>query len=63
MTNILLKAFGYRVFAGVFTVLAALLVTRNITISLGIGAVEFILKLLAYAAYEIFWMKVTEGEK
>ena len=51
----LLKTVSWRIIASIITFLIALLITGEIKLALGIGALEVILKMIAYYYHERFW--------
>lgn len=61
----LFKTATWRVLATIGTIIVALLFTRSIEISIGIGTVEVILKTILYYLHERVWDKaglVTESK-
>ena len=57
MKDSLIKAITYRVFATIITGLVVFVYTGDLIIVSGIVAVDFVLKILGYWAYEILWNK------
>ena len=57
----ILKTISYRISSAVITSLIAFLFTRTISISLGIGAVDFIIKTLLYYSHERIWTQTKIG--
>lgn len=55
----ILKTLSWRMIATTTTIIISYLLTNNIVIGLGIGAVEFFVKMVLYYAHERFWfMKI-----
>ena len=54
----LIKGILYRVFGTLCTILISFIFTRSIQISLGIGFVEVVSKILLYYIYERVWLFV-----
>ena len=52
----LLKGVLYRVFGTICTILISFIFTGNIVISLSIGVVEVVSKIILYYLYERIWM-------
>lgn len=52
----LIKGILYRIFGTISTILISFLFTRSIHISLGIGFVEVVSKILLYYIYERVWL-------
>jgi uncharacterized membrane protein len=59
--RILIKAISWRICATLLTVGIVYAFTRKITISLGVGLVEVIAKILIYYIHEHFWDKISWG--
>lgn len=59
----LLKTFSWRVIATLITFLIAWTLTGNIDIAMGIGAIEVVLKMIAYYGHERFWFKKIRFQK
>lgn len=53
----IVKSVSWRIIASLTTVLVSYGFTGSISIGLGIGAIEFFLKLALYYAHERFWFK------
>lgn len=53
----LLKTISWRIIASIITFLIAWLITGNVNVAIGIGAIEVILKMVAYYGHERFWFK------
>ncbi|MBQ2870771.1 DUF2061 domain-containing protein [bacterium] len=52
----LIKGILYRFFGTICTILISFVFTKNVTISLSIGIVEIISKVLLYYVYERLWI-------
>ena len=59
----IIKALSWRVFATVATILIVFAFTRKPVLSLGIGGVEVLIKLLLYYLHERFWLRIPFGKK
>ena len=59
----IIKAFSWRIVATLTTVVIAYAITGKIDVALEIGASEFVLKIMVYAAHEKIWEKFTFGLK
>ena len=57
----LLKAFSWRIFATLTTVLIAWAITGKIDAAILIGSVEFVLKFFIYYLHERAWQLVPRG--
>jgi len=57
-----IKALSWRVFATIATILIVFAFTRKIVLSLGIGGVEVVVKLLLYYLHERIWIRVPFGK-
>ncbi len=55
------KAISWRLSGSIATVLVVYLFTRKISLSLGVGAVEFIAKMFFYYIHERVWARVHWG--
>ena len=53
----LLKTVSWRIIASLITFLVALLITGELHLAMGIGAIEVVLKMAAYYGHERFWFK------
>jgi len=58
-----IKALSWRVFATVSTILIVFAFTRKPVLSLGIGGVEVVVKLLLYYLHERLWIRIPFGKK
>lgn len=56
----LLKSITWRIAATLFTFTVVFILTGNIKISLGIGGIEFVGKLLLYYIHERLWYKYSK---
>jgi len=54
----IVKALSWRAFATIATILIVFIFTRKLVLSLGIGAVEVVVKLILYYIHERIWLKV-----
>ena len=54
----ILKAVSYRIICTVTTILIVLFFTNKLTISLWVGLIEVILKLILYYIHERVWQKM-----
>ncbi len=59
----IIKALSWRVFATLATILIVFAFTRKPILSLGIGLVEVILKLILYYFHERVWLRIPLGKK
>lgn len=59
----IIKALSWRVFATVATILIVFAFTRRLVLSLGIGGVEVVVKLLLYYLHERLWLRIPLGKK
>jgi uncharacterized membrane protein len=59
----IIKALSWRAFGTIATVLIVFAFTRRIVISLGVGAVELITKLVLYYLHERVWAVIPFGKK
>lgn len=57
----LAKTISWRIVATTITMLLVYSVTKKITVSLGIGLIEVVVKMIAYYLHERSWNKVTWG--
>ena len=57
------KAISWRILASITTVILVFLFTKNLTISLGIGAVELVVKMMLYYVHERAWNKIGWGKE
>lgn len=55
VSKLIMKALLYRVIATGSTILAALLITKNVKISFAVGLLEFTIKTIVYLSYDILW--------
>jgi len=62
-TRTLVKALTWRITATIITFLLVLLFSKDVSIALTVGALEFILKLLAYYAHDRAWLHINWGRK
>ncbi|RKY40455.1 MAG: hypothetical protein DRP76_01890 [Candidatus Omnitrophota bacterium] len=58
----IIKALSWRVFATVATILIVFFFTRKIILSLGVGAVEIVVKLILYYFHERIWAVIPFGK-
>ncbi len=58
-----IKALSWRVFATCATVIIVYLFTRKIVLSLGVGMIEVVVKLILYYFHEQLWTYVPLGRK
>jgi len=58
-----LKAISWRVIATMITFVAALILTGEVLIALEIGALDMVLKLIAYFLHERIWGKIKLGKR
>lgn len=56
----LIKSFVYRIYAFVITFLSTFLLTGNVELSITLGIVENIFKILTYYWFDILWDKMTK---
>ena len=59
----IIKALSWRVFATVATILIVFAFTRRAALSLGVGAVEVVVKLILYYFHERIWAIIPFGKK
>ncbi len=59
----IIKALSWRVFATLATILIVFAFTRRLVLSLGIGGVEVVVKLLLYYLHERLWLRIPLGKK
>ena len=59
----LVKAYSYRCWGTITTVVISYIITGEIVLSLGIGAVELVVKPFVYWLHERVWNKITWGKK
>ena len=59
----IIKALSWRVFATLATILIVFAFTRRMVLSLGVGAVEVIVKLVLYYLHERIWTIIPVGKK
>lgn len=57
----LAKAFSYRVLGSTGTALVVLLLSGNLKISLGVGALDMLLKVALYFVHERLWNHIPYG--
>ena len=60
-TRSLLKSVSWRVIATCTTMLLVYLFTKRLTLSLGIGAMEVMVKMIIYFLHERLWLKINIG--
>jgi len=58
-----IKALSWRIFATIATILIVFLFTRRLILSLGVGAVEVVVKLILYYFHERVWGGIPFGKK
>ena len=58
----LVKAYSYRCFGTLTTIIISYIITNKIVVSLGIGATEMVIKPIIYWFHERFWNKVKWGK-
>ncbi len=59
----ILKALSWRAFATIVTILIVFAFTRKLVLSLGIGMVEVVTKLILYYFHERLWEKLPFGRR
>ena len=59
----IIKALSWRIFATVATVLIIYALTRRVVLSLGVGVIEIVVKLLLYYFHERIWATIPLGQK
>lgn len=59
----IIKALSWRIFATITTILIVFAFTRKIVLSLGIGAVEVVVKLILYYFHERVWTAIPLEKK
>jgi len=59
----LAKTVSWRVSATTLTIIIALIATGSITLAVGIGGTEAVVKMIAYALHERLWGKISWGIK
>lgn len=57
-----IRGITWRVIATVSTIVAVFLVTGNTALSLGIGVIDVVSKLILYYAHERAWLKIGWGK-
>jgi len=62
-TRSILKTISYRISSSIMTGLIVFIFTKEITISLGIGLLDFSIKTIWYYSHERIWNKVDWGKK
>jgi len=62
-TRSLLKTISWRVIASLGTVILVYIFTGELTISLGVGALDAIIKTVLYYAHERAWSRIRLGEQ
>ncbi|MFH1996702.1 MAG: DUF2061 domain-containing protein [Candidatus Omnitrophota bacterium] len=62
-TRSLLKTLSWRVLATIATIMIVFIFTKKLVLSLGVGVVELISKLILYYFHERMWVKVPYGKK
>lgn len=60
---LLVKSIGYRIFATLVTIIISFVFTKSIKISISIGLLEVISKIVLYFVYEKIWEKFNQDEK
>ncbi|MFB0501827.1 MAG: DUF2061 domain-containing protein [Candidatus Bathyarchaeia archaeon] len=58
-----MKAVSWRIVATLTTMILVLIFTGSLVISLGVGALEFVLKILVYYLHERVWNIIQYGRK
>ena len=58
----ILKAVSYRLLAAIVTTTIVFVFTRKIALSLGVGAVEAVAKIICYYMHERFWSFIKFGQ-
>lgn len=51
------KTISWRIIATTTTIIITYIITGDISVGLGVGVVEFIVKMLLYYSHERFWYK------
>jgi len=59
----IMKAVSYRLLAAIVTTTIVFVFTRKIILSLGVGAVEAVAKIICYYMHERFWSFIKFGQK
>jgi adenylylsulfate kinase len=59
----IIKSLSWRVFATLSTILIVFAFTRKLVLSLGVGAVEIVVKLILYYFHERIWGVIPFGRK
>jgi uncharacterized membrane protein len=59
----IVKALTWRVLAYMITSVTVYLFTKELTLSLGIGFTDTVIKLFVYYGHERIWMKIKYGRK
>ena len=59
----IIKALSWRIFATIATILIVFAFTRKLILSLGVGAVEVVVKLILYYFHERLWAFIPFGKK
>jgi len=59
----LLKSISWRIIATLTTTLLVFAFTQNFVISVGVGGIEFFLKIAIYYMHERIWNRVNFGRK
>jgi len=59
----LLKSISWRIIATLTTTLLVYAFTQNFVISVGVGGIEFFLKIAIYYMHERIWNRVNFGRK
>ena len=57
---LLIKSIGYRLFGTIATIIISFIFTHNVQVSLEIGIVEVISKIILYYVYDKLWNFVVE---
>ena len=60
---LLVKSIGYRVFATLVTIIISFILTKSVKISISIGLLEVISKIVLYYLYEKIWENFKKDEK
>lgn len=58
-----LKAISYRILGYIMTALLVYFATKNVMLSLGIGAIDSFIKIIGYYFHERIWDKIEWGRK
>ena len=60
---LLIKSIGYRIFATLATIIISFIFTKSIKISISIGLLEVISKIVLYFMYEKIWENLNNDKK